>query len=163
MVAKLIGRTVTIPNLLRRTAIKHGLRVTKFGLVGLTGVAVNYAVLLLMVGLVGFNPLVAAVIATEAAILSNFALNDFWTFSDLRQNGKRWSIRALRYNFFALGGLVISVLMLAALTYLLHMHYLLANLFAIGAATLWNYGANYCWTWTVVRPLEPTVWEEGND
>lgn len=61
--------------------------------------------------------------------------------------------RAVHYNFVALGGLLISITVLAALTYLLNIYYLFANFFAIGAATLWNYAVNYHWTWPATRRL----------
>ena len=120
----------------------------RFGMVGGSGVLVNYTILYLLAGTWGLNYLAAAALATEGAILSNFTLNNLWTFRGARSGGS-WARRGLRYNVFALGGLVISVAVLAALTYLLHMHYLVANIFAIGAATLWNYAANYRWTWSV--------------
>ena len=53
----------------------------------------------------------------------------------------------------ALGGLLISIAVLAALTYLLGIYYLFANFFAIGAATLWNYTVNHHWTWPTTRWL----------
>ena len=120
----------------------------RFGLVGGSGVLVNYAILCLLAATSGLNHLAAAALATEVAILSNFTLNNLWTFRGATPGGL-WARRGLRYNVYALGGLVISVAVLAALTYLLHMHYLVANVFAIGAATLWNYAANYRWTWYV--------------
>ena len=126
---------------------RHGRRALRFGSVGLVGVVVNYAVLYLLAGMGGMNHVLAAVFATETAILSNFALNHQWTFKDRRSKTPVWKLAA-RYNFFALGGLGLSVAVLAALTYFLGLDYLFANLFAIGAATLWNYAANYRWTWS---------------
>ena len=130
---------------------RHGRRALRFGSVGLVGVAVNYAVLYLLAGVSGMNHVLAAVFATETAILSNFALNHRWTFGDRRSKTPVWKLAA-RYNFFALGGLGISVAVLAGLTYIFGLGYLFANLFAIGAATLWNYAANYRWTWTTTTP-----------
>jgi dolichol-phosphate mannosyltransferase len=129
--------------------MRHAPYLVRFGLVGVSGVAVNYAILYLLAGILGLNHLLAAAFATEGAILSNFALNNLWTFRGARKVVP-WARKALRYNLFALGGLVISLGVLAALTYLLGLHYLIANLFAIGAATLWNYAANYRWTWSIV-------------
>jgi dolichol-phosphate mannosyltransferase len=134
-------------------------------LVGISGVGVNTALLYLLTEAVGFNHLVAAVFATESAILNNFLLNDRWTFGDA-QSGTSWLRRILRYNSVTLVGLVISVAVLAGLTYLLNLHYLLANLFAIGAGTLWNYVGSSYFTWATVTisvpsadaPATPLVW-----
>jgi putative flippase GtrA len=60
-----------------------------------------------------------------------------------------WTKRALRYNCGALAGLVISVAVLAMLTHLVDMYYLEANLFAIGAGTVWNYAASYFVIWSM--------------
>lgn len=135
--------------------LQHGGRVLRFGSVGLVGVGVNYLVLYLLAGVSGINHVLAAVFATETAILSNFALNHRWTFKDRRSKASLWKLAA-RYNFFTLGGLGISVAVLAGLTYLLGLGYLFANLFAIGAATLWNYAANNRWTWSV-RTVNPAL------
>jgi dolichol-phosphate mannosyltransferase len=121
-------------------------RLVRFGLVGASGVLVNTGLLYLLTEAGGLDYLVAAVLATEGAIFSNFSLNDRWTFRGVNPRTS-WVRRALLYNFVALAGLVISVIVLAVLTYLLNLHYLVANLFAIGAATLWNYAVNSSSTW----------------
>jgi dolichol-phosphate mannosyltransferase len=133
----------------------HGYIFVRFGLVGTSGVAVNYALLYLLADIGDLNHLLAASVATEAAILSNFTFNNLWTFRYTRPKTS-WRRRALQYNLFCLGGLVISVLVLAVLTYLVNIHYLVANIFAIGAATLWNYGANRYWTWPIETLDEDT-------
>lgn len=138
-----------------RRAIGHVPYLLRFGLVGGSGVLVNYALLYLLAGGLGLNLVAASTVATEGAILSNFALNNAWTFREAR-SGRPLLQRGLRYNVFALGGLVLSVAVLATLTYLLGMHYLVANVFAIGTATLWNYAANYRWTWSM-RSAVPFV------
>jgi dolichol-phosphate mannosyltransferase len=136
----------------RRFLAKHVRRLGRFCVVGASGVLVNTALLYVLTEAGGLNHLVSATLATEAAILSNFALNDNWTFRDARGNSS-WLRRAVHYNFVSLGGLLISVAMLAALTYLLGIYYLFANFFAIGSATLWNYAVNHHWTWPATRRL----------
>jgi dolichol-phosphate mannosyltransferase len=123
-------------------------RFLRFGLVGGSGVVVNMGVLYLLTTVGGIHPIVAAILGTEAAIVSNFVLNDHWTFRDALP-AATCHARFLRYNVFALGGMLLSVTTLATLTYGFGLHYLLANLAAIGAATLWNYIANARWTWTL--------------
>jgi len=135
---------------------KHARRLARFCLVGISGVGVNSALLYLLTEAGGLNPLVAAVFATEAAIFNNFVLNDLWTFGDVK-SATSWPWRALRYNSVALVGLIISVAVLAGLTYLLSMHYLVANLFAIGAGTLWNYTGSSHFTWAAFKVGIPSV------
>lgn len=133
---------------------RHARRLARFGLVGLSGVVINTTLLYVLAEAGGLNHLVAAVFATEAAILNNFLLNDRWTFGDAESGASRFR-RALRYNSVALVGLVISVAVLAVLTYLLDLHYLVANLFAIGAGMLWNYAGSFCFTWAAVDAGAP--------
>ena len=134
----------------------HKHRLLRFGLVGASGVLVNSALLYLLTQAGGLNHLVAAALATEATIFYNFSLNDRWAFRDAKP-GISWARRALRYNFVALGGLMISVAVLAMLTYFLDLNYLVANLLAIGAATLWNYAVNSCFTWSTVPLGSPSA------
>ena len=129
---------------------RHTARLLRFALVGGAGVLVNYAILAGLVELGHLPRLLAAALATEGAILSNFTLNNSWTFGDVACHHSL-PARAARYNFFALGGLLISVAVLGVLVYVFGLYYLIANLFAIGAATLWNYAANARWTWRLDR------------
>lgn len=127
---------------------RHAGRFVRFGLVGGSGVLVNNAVLLALVEGLRMPPVPAAVVATECAIVSNFLLNDRWTFGDLRRSSSRpWVRRFASYNLLTLGGLVLSVGVLALLHGVAGVHYLLANAVGIAAGTLWNYGSNHQWTW----------------
>jgi dolichol-phosphate mannosyltransferase len=90
----------------------------------------------------------------ETAIVTNFLLNEFWSFSDFskkRPGLVRRMIRFLKFNLFCAGGAVINLAMLWTLTEFAGLHYLLSNLFGIGAATLWNYGMNANITWESAR------------
>jgi dolichol-phosphate mannosyltransferase len=126
---------------------RHARRFVRFGLVGGSGVVVNNALLLVLVELAGVPAIAAAVVATECAIVTNFLLNDRWTFADVRDAGRSWPRRFVSYNLLTLGGLVLSVGALALLHGLAGVHYLVANLAGIGIGTLWNYGSNHQWTW----------------
>lgn len=130
----------------RRTLTVHGRRLARFALIGISGVLLNTALLVLLVEAGGLPPVVATAMGTEVAILSNFTLNDRWTFGDAHAP-LAWVGRAWRYNLVALGGLLLSVTVLALLTHGLHLHYLVANLFGIGAGFLWNYALNWRFTW----------------
>ena len=127
---------------------RHAGRFLRFGIVGGSGVLVNNAVLLALVEGLRIPPVPAAVVATECAIMSNFVLNDRWTFADMRSSTSRgWFRRFASYNLLTLGGLVLSVGVLALLHGVAGLHYLLANVVGIAVGTLWNYGSNHQWTW----------------
>ena len=132
-------------NLLTRQVQKFQ-RPIRFGLVGLSGVAVNTSVLWALVRGMHLPVPLASALATETAILSNFALNDHWTFRVARQYAL--PMRLLRFNGVSLGGLAITTLLLTLLTSYAGLHLLLANLLAIGGAMTWNYVVNSRWTWS---------------
>lgn len=117
--------------------------VIRFGVVGVVGVIVNNGLLYLLHGLAGWPLIPASVVAVEAAIVNNFVWNDLWTFSD--RDPSRY--RFLRFNLVSLGGLVVNTGVLALVVAVSGLHYLVANLIAIGAAMTWNFAANARWTW----------------
>jgi dolichol-phosphate mannosyltransferase len=134
----------------------HGLRLVRFGVVGVFGVLINSVVLFALVEAGHLNHLIAAAIASEVSILTNFAINDRWTFADAR-SGCAWPVRAAQYNAVAMSGSVISLCVLAVLTMVFGMYYLVANLMAIAAATLSNYMLNTRFTWGKGAELVPVL------
>jgi dolichol-phosphate mannosyltransferase len=123
--------------------------VLRFACVGLTGVVVNSLLLWILTERTHVYYLVSSVLATEGAILSNFVLNHFWTFATLRDDQSIVQ-KLLKFNVVSLGGLGLTVMTLYVLTHFGGLHYLLANVFAVGAGAAWNYVANRLWTWRFV-------------
>ncbi|MDB5058638.1 MAG: hypothetical protein JWO59_2110 [Chloroflexi bacterium] len=126
----------------------HVQRMARFAIVGTCGVAVNTVTLFLLVNMGHLNKLIAAAIATEVTIVTNFIMNDVWTFRGVHSR-LSWPERLLRYNAVALGGMLITLAVLAMLTLWVGLHYLVANLIAIATATIWNYVVNFRLTWRV--------------
>lgn len=128
-------------------------RFMRFSAVGFSGVFVNMGVLAALAQR-GTELVPAGAVAVEAAIVWNFLLNEFWSFSDLarRRPGRRaraW--RLAKFNLISAGGALINVGLLWALTQFAGMHYLVSDLIGIAAATIWNYGMNANVTWESVR------------
>jgi dolichol-phosphate mannosyltransferase len=124
------------------------LRFVKFCLVGASGVLVNIGLLWLLTEFAGLFYLLSAAISIETSIVSNFTLNDFFTFTDRRSAGaKSFLYRLVKFNLVSLAGLGINMGILWLLTDILGVYYLLSNLCGIAAATFWNYLVNSWWTW----------------
>jgi dolichol-phosphate mannosyltransferase len=121
-------------------------RPIRFGMVGISGIVVNSAILWVLAREFDLAVPLASAIATEVSILTNFLLNDRWTF---RGAGRERPMRArlLRYNGIALGGLALTTGLLTLLTSVSQLPLLIANLLAIAVATAWNYVGNSRWTW----------------
>jgi len=124
------------------------LRFAKFCLVGLSGVLVNMGLLWLLTEFAGLFYLISAAISIETSIISNFVLNNYFTFADRGSPGiKSFLARMLKFNLVSLAGLVVNMGVLWLLTEGFGVYYLLSNLFGIAGATLWNYLVNTWWTW----------------
>ena len=126
----------------------EGKRFVKFALVGASGVLVNMGLLWLLTEFAGLLYLLSAAIGIECAIISNFTLNDYFTFRDRRANGSgNFARRLAKFNVVSLGGVGINLLVLWLLSGVLGVNYLVSNLCGIALATLWNYLLNSWWTW----------------
>jgi len=126
-------------------------RFLKFSLVGLSGVFVNLGLLWFLTEIVGIYYLISNVIAVEVSIISNFVLNDLWTWRDRRDPGLiNFLKRLASFNVICAGGMVINTAVLWVLTSFLHIYYMVSALFGIAAATLWNYWMNNVITWGVL-------------
>jgi len=123
-------------------------RFLKFCLVGLSGVFVNMGLLWVLTEVAGLFYLLSAAISIETSIISNFILNNYFTFSDRRSSGvKSFFNRLVKFNLVSLVGLGINMGVLWLLTEVFGLYYLLSNLCGIAVATLWNYLVNTWWTW----------------
>ncbi|MCD6509892.1 MAG: glycosyltransferase family 2 protein [Thermoprotei archaeon] len=130
---------------------KEHVRIMRFCTVGAIGVLINEGLLWLITELMKVYYLVSAIFSIEASILSNFALNEAWTFSDLSSSNNPLSVlrRLVRYHLVSLGGLLVNLLTLWVLTNLAGIYYLISNIIGIILATAWNYALNVTWTWNV--------------
>jgi dolichol-phosphate mannosyltransferase len=129
-------------------------RLFRFGLVGLSGVAVDMLLLYLLSdpSTLGLGVTRSKVIAAEVAIINNFIWNDLWTFGDRArsQPGVHARLkRFLKFNLVCLAGLGLSVVLIYILFDRLGMNRYLANLIAIAVVTVWNFGINLKLNWRV--------------
>jgi dolichol-phosphate mannosyltransferase len=131
-------------------------RFVRFGLVGLSGVFVDMAVLYLLHTGLGLPLTRSKLVAAEIAIINNFIWNDAWTFADISQQQSGWSARLkrfLKFNLICLAGLVLNVLVLNIVYNLVfgQKWAYLANLIAIAVVTLWNFWLNLKLSWRVTQ------------
>jgi dolichol-phosphate mannosyltransferase len=121
-------------------------RMTKFGLVGATGVGVNLAVFTLLTHVFQLHYLLAGPIGIETALISNYLLNNNWTFSDRSSGFASWAGLG-RYHVVSIGATLINMAVLHVLAGSFGVPPLLANLVGIGVATSWNFLLSVNWTW----------------
>jgi dolichol-phosphate mannosyltransferase len=121
-------------------------RFLKFIAVGLSGVVVNEGVLWLLTEFASLPYYVSAIFGIEASIITNFVLNDTFTFTD-RRAGQSFLSRLLKFNLTCLAGAGIQYGLLLLFTSVAGVPYLISNLIGIIVAFLWNYFVNSLWTW----------------
>lgn len=168
------------PSFLSRLAPFFSAKFLKFCTVGASGVLVNLGAMALLLSF-GLRSSYASAWAIEISIISNFAVNELWTFRDQRDEGTAWS-RAGRFQLVSFVGALVQWTVFLGM----NVAFLwwnagsegLAEYFAgaagffeayierpvlnppevgnaiyasqllgIGVATVWNYLANFYWTW----------------
>jgi dolichol-phosphate mannosyltransferase len=124
------------------------LRFIKFCLVGGSGVLVNMGLYWLLTRFGGLVTTLAAAISIETSIISNFLLNNFFTFRRRNVPGvKPFFQRLLKFNLFSLAGMGINLGLLWVFHDFMGIHDMLAMFLAILIVTMWNYLVNTWWTW----------------
>jgi len=122
-------------------------RLIKFMLVGISGIVVNEGLLWLLWS-IGLYYLIASLIAIETSIVSNFILNDMWTFRDRRVPGLWMTLRRLaKYNVVSWGTGMINWLVLLILSVFFGIDPLIANLVGIFVAFIGNFILSTLWAW----------------
>jgi dolichol-phosphate mannosyltransferase len=123
-------------------------RLLKFIGVGLSGVVVNEGILWLLTEFAGVPYYYSSIVAIEASIITNFILNDYFTFAD-RRKGKTGSflVRLLKFNITCALGAGIQYGLLRLFTDVVGLHYLISNFIGIVVAFIWNYILSMIWTW----------------
>ncbi|EKU98563.1 putative membrane protein [Leptolyngbya sp. PCC 7375] len=133
-------------------------RFLRFGLVGLSGVFVDMAVLYVLSdpSTLAWGLTRSKIVAGEIAILNNFLWNDAWTFADISRSQQGWGARLkrfLKFNVVCLSGLVLNVLLLNLIFNVIfgQQYRYLANLIAIAVVTAWNFWMNLKLSWRVTQ------------
>lgn len=137
-----------------RVAFKHLMRIAKhnrehlrfgkFCIVGASGLAINEGLLWLLTEFAGLFYLASGAIAIETSILTNFILNDLWTFKKERKGN--YFTRLGKFNLARFAALAINFGALWFFTWL-GLHYLISNLIGIALATLFTYLTSLLWVW----------------
>lgn len=126
-------------------------RFFKFCVVGASGVLVDMAILFLLSDprALGLGLTRSKIVAGETALLTNFLLNDAWTFGDTPvQRGWRPKFRRfLGFNAICGVGLILNVAFLNLFFNVFELNRYIANAFAIVLVTGWNYWLNRQLNW----------------
>jgi putative flippase GtrA len=116
-----------------------------FNLVGLLGIGIQLLTLTALHKGMGLHYLLATGLAVETAILHNYCWHMHWTWADRPRRGKENLRRLLRFNLSTgllsiAGNLVLMDLFVRQL----QLHWMPANLAAIGACSIFNFLVSHC-------------------
>jgi len=145
--------TTVMNNTKQRKELK---RFIKFGIVGAIGAVVDFGVLNALIFIVGWatptGKILANIISTSVAIVSNFTWNRLWTYPESRGRKKR--VQLVQFTIVNLVGLVINTGIFYLADHFLYSQFFPANIAiqlakatAIGIVLFWNFGANRLWTY----------------
>ena len=115
----------------------------KFSAVGASGVIVNFGVTWFFKEVCKLNKYLSNILGFIFAATTNYLLNRWWTFqSSNPQVGTEYA----KYFLISVVGLGIDTLTVYLLNGKLKWNFYLSKVFAIGAATLWNFFGNLLFT-----------------
>jgi len=113
--------------------------VAKFAVVGTIGFIINTVILEFVVR-AGFHPALGSAFGAECAIVSNFLLNNAWTFGDRKVTGRQMIPKFLQFNLTSLGALCIQTISVWAGTFLFGRPvYFSSYIVGVGIGLIWNY------------------------
>lgn len=115
----------------------------RFCVVGFSGLLVDYSFTYLGKEKLKINKYIANGFGFLCAATTNFFFNKFWTFEDHNPDEL---IQYSKYLLIALVGLGINTLVIYMLVNKRNMNFYLAKLIAIAVAIVWNFTANYNYT-----------------
>lgn len=111
----------------------------RFAVVGAIGFLINTLILQIFVQF-GFHPAMGSAIGAEFAIISNFILNNAWTFHDRKISGGKLVPKFIQFNLAAFGGLIIqSACVLLGTNTTGKETYFFWYIFGVSIGLIWNY------------------------
>lgn len=128
---------------------------SKFTMVGIVGAIIDNAVLSLLVISMNFPLIPSKLMGAEIAIISMFLLNEHWTFSEDRLDGKyQRIIRFMKSNLVRSSGVVVATGVMVTIVGRIEMGHegielVLANIIGITAGLIVNYILESLVTWQV--------------
>jgi len=121
------------------------LKFFKFCTVGGSGVIIDFGITYLFKDKLNLNKYLSNSIGFIIAASSNYILNRIWTFKSINQN---ITTEYLSFIMVAIVGLLINNLTLWIVHEKMKYKFYLSKIVAIGVATLWNFFANYQFTFS---------------
>jgi dolichol-phosphate mannosyltransferase len=121
-------------------------RFIAFCIIGLTGVAVHFLVLIVLLEGIGVSFVASQAAATSVSIASNFTINNLLTYADRQLRGWRWFSGLASFAIICGFGALANV-GAAAWLFGHRVGWPLAAFAGIAVSAVWNYGVSARYTW----------------
>lgn len=121
------------------------LKFIKFGVVGFSGVFVDFGITYLLREKVKMQQFIANAIGFSCAATSNYVLNRMWTY---QSQNPEVLLEFGQFFLFSLIGLGLNTVILWMLVSKFKWNFYLSKLFAIGVVTIWNFLVNTIYTFS---------------
>lgn len=122
-----------IPNIL--------LRLIKFGLVGATGVCIDFGITWLLKEKLRINKFVANTCGFTVAVGNGYVLNRYWTFQ--KTNNATFQADLIRFLCFSLVGLVLNNLLVWYFNEKVQFKFYISKGMAVVCVFFWNFFSNF--------------------
>jgi putative flippase GtrA len=113
-----------------------------FAAVGVVGTAAHYSTLIALVQIMHVNPVVSSGAGFVVGALVNYALNYRLTFRSTKLHRDSMP----KFFLVALFGLGFNTAIMALMTEVWKLHYLVAQVLATAGVLVWNFAVNRYWT-----------------
>ncbi len=118
-------------------------RLIKYGLVGLTGMAIDFSLTWICKEKLRLNKYLANSLGFCCAVTNNFLLNRYWTFET---NTHPMAGQFAKFVLVSVTGLLINNILLYLLLKNARKNFYLLKLAVIGLVFFWNYFINFLFT-----------------
>ena len=115
----------------------------KFGIVGCSGMIIDFGITYLCKEILRINKFISNVIGFIIAATSNYFLNRIWTFNS---QSEEIGVQYIQFMIVSTIGLAINSLSLYFFNEKLKWNFYLSKLVAIGITTIWNFFGNLLFT-----------------
>lgn len=115
------------------------LKLFKFGIVGFSGMIIDFAITYLCKEKLKINKYVSNILGFSFAVVNNYILNRIWTFNSANSH---WQSEFVRFLFFSVTGLLVNTLLIFLLNGKMKINFYLSKAVAIICVFFWNYSLN---------------------
>lgn len=117
------------------------LRLIKFGLVGATGVCIDFGITWLLKEKLRINKFVANTCGFTVAVGNGYVLNRYWTFQ--KHNDATFQADLVRFLCFSLVGLILNNLLVWYFNEKVQFKFYISKGLAVVCVFFWNFFSNF--------------------